>query len=420
MSSTGNNNLKTSTSSMQLTLQQFKLPSPEDLSDVMRLLMVSVAIIISTIIVYVAYGNPDAQTKNFNYYMVGAILPVFFALYVSVPMFREKQTMNSMLGYIGFIVIFLVTMYIFSDLNSKQSVSILTDFLGFFQVVAILLGMAIVYRIFQRYITTMRGWMGFFFQFLFFVPCLLLDFIESIFLSLKQSSPSIVVLFILEILLILGYLYLPRILSSFYTVDRIVLLKDPIFLNRSRIVSEPEHFLLSRTDKKNPTRDQEKDTIRQNYSIDFWVHINSMSNVTNLAYSKPMPVLCYGAPGLHYTGKPSVQYYSGQLHFYLLNDDNKIVVNVDPQKWNYVAITYTDGHCYIYLNGSLEQSIPLPSAPAYSPTDVIEVGYGDGSTLNGGLYGAICQVSYHRTPLKDVQITATYNVNRFKNPPTDS
>jgi hypothetical protein len=403
----------------RLKLQQFKLPSLDDLSDVMRMLMVSVAIIISTIIVYVAYGNPDAQTKNFNYYMVGAILPVFFALYVSVPMFREKQTMSSMLGYIGFIVIFLVTMYLFSDINNPKSVSILTGFLGFFQIVAILLGMAIVFRIFQRYITTMRGWMGFLFQFLFFIPCLLLDFIESIFGAMKQSSPSVVVLFILEILLILGYLYLPRWMASFYTVDRIVLLKDPIFLNRSRIVSEPEHFFLSRTDKKNPTREQEKDIIRQNYSIDFWVHINSMSNVTNLAYSKPTPILCYGAPGLPDTGKPCVKYYSGKFEFYLFNDNNKIVVNVDPQKWNYVAVTYTDSHCYIYLNGVLEQSVAVTSTPAYSTTDVIEVGFGDGSTLNGGLYGGICQVSYHRTPLKDAQITAIYNVNRFNNPPTD-
>jgi hypothetical protein len=386
----------------------------------MRFLMVSVAVIISTIIVYVAYGNPDAQTKNFNYYMVGAILPVVFALYVAVPMFREKQTSSSIMGYIGFVVIFLITMYIFSDLNSKKSVSVLTEFLGFFQIVAVILGLAIVFRIFQRYITTMRGWMGFFFQFLFFIPCLLLDFLESIFVAMKQSSPSIVVLFILEILLILGYIYLPRILSSFYTVDRIVLLKDPIFLNRSRIVSEPEHFYLSRTDKMNPTREQGQDIIRQNYSIDFWVHINSMSNVTNLAYSQSTPILCYGKPGSN-TGKPCVKYYSGQLHFYLLNNESPdVAINVDPQKWNYVAITYTDGYCYIYLNGNLEQSVPLPSAPAYSLTDVIEVGYGDGSTLNGGLYGAICQASYHRTPLKDVQITATYNVNRFKNPPTDS
>ena len=56
----------------------------------------------------------------------------------------------------------------------------------------------------------------------------------------------------------------------------------------------------------------------------------------------------------------------------------------------------------------------------YDIGDIMEVGEGDGTVLGGGLHGAICNVVYHMEPLTPFKVAGEYNLNRYKNPPTNS
>ena len=89
------------------------------------------------------------------------------------------------------------------------------------------------------------------------------------------------------------------------------------------------------------------------------------------------------------------------------------------QKWNYVALTYSDNRVDIFINGNLEKTYIFTNdaIPTYTGMDRITVGDGDGTVSGGGLYGAICNVNYYKTPLTQIQIVSAYNMLMHKNPP---
>ncbi len=95
------------------------------------------------------------------------------------------------------------------------------------------------------------------------------------------------------------------------------------------------------------------------------------------------------------------------------------MLDMPGQKWNNLVISYTDTTVDIFVNGNLEKSVPIhfTNQPKYDIADILETGEGDNTVVNGGLHGAICNVVYHKIPLKPFQIATDYNLNRYNNPP---
>ena len=76
-------------------------------------------------------------------------------------------------------------------------------------------------------------------------------------------------------------------------------------------------------------------------------------------------------------------------------------------------INYNNNVADLFINGSLERSFPLDTLKShYNHTDQITVGAAN------GLDGAICNVTYNKTPLSQRQIANSYNLFANKNPPT--
>jgi len=81
------------------------------------------------------------------------------------------------------------------------------------------------------------------------------------------------------------------------------------------------------------------------------------------------------------------------------------------QRWNHVAFSYEGTQVTMFLNGEVvfSQAIPL-SKLVFSAADVIEVGQGDGTHEDAGLYGAIVDVNYYKSALTGPQVAAIYNL----------
>jgi hypothetical protein len=107
---------------------------------------------------------------------------------------------------------------------------------------------------------------------------------------------------------------------------------------------------------------------------------------------------------------------------YVTPDSSGILMQIPTQSWNHLVISYDKSVVDIFVNGNLEKSVPLSSGkiPEYNTGDVIEVGEGDNTVINGGLHGAICNVVYHKAPLTASQIAIDYNLNRYNNPPVNN
>jgi hypothetical protein len=81
-----------------------------------------------------------------------------------------------------------------------------------------------------------------------------------------------------------------------------------------------------------------------------------------------------------------------------------------------------------FLNGNLETSYLFKKTqenpqnnnlPSYSLQDNITVGYGSSETGERGIYGAICNVEYHKIPMTKTAVQTNYKIFKNLNPPVN-
>jgi len=399
---------------------------PNSFTELKRFAVAMVGLIIACIVFYIAYYDEQALTNKFYIYSVFGILPIFIGLAIASQITGEPMSINKIYFY-GTLLFFLIcVVYMFHRIMNPSSVGYISYFMNFVFALMVLVGLAIVYRIFVRVIVNMRGWTGFILKLIFLLPCLIIELLETIFVELKSSSRMVIVLFIIELFIILAYLYIPRFVQS--PKNSIVLLDKPVFLSSAQVIGQKELLRVPVNDVNNPGK--EPDVIWQNYSISMWIYVNQHPP-SNAAYSKETNVFRYGHPNVR-GGHPRVTYFNNaddanktdRFIVYVSDrlDASGVPLTIPTQSWNHLVISYTGNRVDVFLNGDLEKNIALPSddRPKYDPTDIVEVGEGDNTVLGGGLHGAICNVVYHTEPLTAFKVAGYYNMKRYNNPPTYS
>jgi hypothetical protein len=412
----------------------------KDPSDLIKFGIGLITLCITLSVFYYSKTDPKALTDQFYMYVAFGIIPIIIGIVIVSNIFSSSKikdpltAYNRLTFYAAILFIFIIAMYMFYRVLNPRSVLYVTYLLGFLSVLVLIIGLAIIYRIFVRTVINARGWMGFFLKTLFLIPCLFIDFMEYAFADLKSTPKMVIVLFILEILIILAYMYVPRITNP--SKDSIVLLNNPVFLSKIQSIGKANQLFMKQNDVNNPSKSLT--TIRKNYSISMWVYVNQHPN-SNAAYSKETSIFRYGYPNSS-NGNPKITYYNDRndpnntdkFIFYVNqnydNDASGVSVSIPTQSWNQIVVSYNDLVVDIFVNGSLEKTVSLGSTagtpssttlPIYNDGDIIEVGEGDNTVTNGGLHGAICNVVYHKTPLTPYQISGMYNLNRYKNPPVN-
>lgn len=411
-------------------LESFK----KDPSDLIKFAIGLFTLCITFSVFYFAANNPKALTEQFYMYVFFGIIPVVIGIAIVANIFSSSPIKDPLTAYTRFtfyaaiLLIFIVAMYMFYRVLNPRSVLYVTYLLGFLSVLVLIVGLAIIYRIFVRLVINTRGWIGFFLKFLFLIPCLLTDALEYLFADLKSTPKMVIVLFIIEILIILAYIYVPRISNP--STDSIVILNNPVFLSKAQSIGKAKQLFMKQNEVNNPSKSLT--TIRRNYSISMWVYVNQHPN-SYAAYSKETSIFRYGYPNSS-NGNPRITYFndrnntnnSDKFIFYVNQNANGdasgVPLSIPTQSWNQIVVSYNDLIVDIFVNGSLEKTVSLGSAnlPIYNDGDVIEVGEGDDTVTKGGLHGAICNVVYHKTPLTPYQIVGDYNLNRYKNPPINN
>jgi hypothetical protein len=231
-----------------------------------------------------------------------------------------------------------------------------------------------------------------------------------------MTTNIVFVLFIIEIILILLYFYLPKLLNKLSSKDGIVILKESAFLDKQQILS-------SSFDLKIPDLDpnsSQKRTFRRNYSISLWVYLNKQSSEYK-AYSKETNIFDYG------NGKPRVTYYNDSYdskytdkYIFYFNESNSdksgYEISLPDQKWHNFVFNYRDSMVDLFINGNLEKSYSFTenNNQNFFVSDQITIGNAD------GLYGAICNIKYYTEPLTQFQIVNMYNLLMNKNPPVNN
>ena len=382
-------------------------------------------IIFSSIVLFYANTNPNAlyRMSDIFIYFAIIIIPLYFT-YSTINK-RTSTIDNDSLRFgmyaLGLMFgIYLVYNYIdLSDYNFE-----LAKYVFYIMVLfAVIIGLSITFSFIGNYLRSLDGVVGFVSYLIFYIPCMINDFVRYLLKEFKATTKDVYILLGIEILLILGLIYLPPYINKALTVNGTELLKESMFLEKKRNIHNSQDIALI-------NNDNEPITFRTKYGISMWVYINPESNA-NSSYKN-------GSEIFNYNGKPMLKFKNNEINqtntlsdpkilrdekspysFIVVfsnvpNDENDLEqfeITLPLQKWNNFVFNYNGNTVDVFVNGKLVKTHVLQKMPQYLVTDTFSIGD------NNGLKGSISNIKYHNEPLTKSQITYMYNFFSKMNPP---
>lgn len=289
-----------------------------------------------------------------------------------------------------------------------------------------------------------RGKMGILLYAIFFIPCLISDYIKYLFNELKTTPQVVYALIGLEIFLIALYFLIPKIASKIIFKKSNRILKKPMFLYNKKEVAGAEPFYNNTADYKDMEKkfnvsgtddeDAPNKSLLRNYTVSMWATVNS----PNMAPEEEGMIFRVGRdlgtisnPDYPQCGAPYIACKgNGKWKFVFSNNVLDLSGNIDQEKlekvsietelpfqrWNYLVFNYYDNYVDLFVNGELHETRSLGNfLPIYTHDQVICVG-SDGHKL----HGAICEVRVHSEKLGLSEIAQSYNLLKLKNPPVNN
>jgi hypothetical protein len=336
--------------------------------------VIMMMIIISAVLLY-AKNDPRSLNSMTYVYAFSAIIPAVIAfLYVQkISPFGEDSVSSSVFYATIFLIILVYAVFYYYNQYSTVTTFLVMGFtVNVVMIFTIVLGMAIFYNIFTDYIKQMRrGSFGMAIQIIFFIPCLLSDLIEYLIGEYKITPTIVFIMFIVELILILMWLYIPVLIKLSLTSTGVILVADQLHLDtrtqlansddllskmngplatsteldesgliKSVISNSTNTAILADSDgNMSGIKSKDKDSVYllkafgkvpvrgyptrskhylSNYSISLWVFINVQSK-SNKAYSQETTIFNYGytdSDGKSYS-KPKITYSQSDGVYYI-------------------------------------------------------------------------------------------------------
>lgn len=235
---------------------------------------------------------------------------------------------------------------------------------------------------------------------IYYIPCLLIQFIDYVKEQYKITTKTIWILFALEIVFISLYFIIPIILKYVSSRGSISLLDDPVYLNNKNTLGTFENL--------KPSSNM-RGKFKYEYAISGWFYINPQPPSTNSSYTNYTTLFDYSKkPIIQYNAlenKIRIQTDVGKNNLKTLYVSNKILY----QKWNNFVINYDGANMDLFMNGELVGTIE--NVAPYMHNDWIYSG-----AMNG-IHGGICNIKYYNEPLSYGMIKNTYNILKTYNTP---
>jgi hypothetical protein len=249
---------------------------------------------------------------------------------------------------------------------------------------------------------------------IFYIPCLFSGVFDGIMKTLvseyKSTNTSNVLILIITLCLLLLYIYLPTIQNNANLQGGKQLVENPVHTNT--MYSLANYIQLN-----------ENDHYDYQYSISFWLFIDSNAPNTNPSYNQFTSILNYGGkPNVLYKAKTNTLMITMEQKDLQTKGNNKLLEfddngnriiytnkNVLLQKWNNIIIQFNGGTLDVFLNGDLVKS--SNEVIPYVKLDMLTIG------SDGGVNGGICNVVYYKIPLTITNIYYIYKNVKDKTPP---
>uniref|UniRef100_A0A6C0DQK5 Uncharacterized protein n=1 Tax=viral metagenome TaxID=1070528 RepID=A0A6C0DQK5_9ZZZZ len=385
-------------------------------------IFLSFLILFLSIFIFFYYSDNKTLSSKQSYFAIFGIVAIFIYLFVNEHVlkyiFVEHKWAVLVLGILG---VLCYAGYNYFSKGTLQTIEYISIIVG---CLIGIIALAILFIVFRKMLSETTGLLGLIINILFYIPCLVIDFINYIKNEIKMTSNITFVLFIIEIVLILMYVYIPIFKSQYENNSATKLLPGSIFLNQSQEFGNNDMYKLLKYGNTDTIYNSENSVYRTNYAFSFWVYINPQQKQPDtLANSSETPIFDFGQ-------KPSFSYINNTenavdskgnpvndkfvIH-YTNTGAEPAYISLGKQQWHYIVFNYFNDKVDLYLDGNLERTYVFGShLPRYSPHDLVTLGY------DNGLYGAISNVKYFSINLTPENISRFYNLLMFSNPPIDT
>lgn len=418
-----NENIKPIGDSITNTMAQFRAQindiitviksDPEIQQYMIKYGIIYLTIFLAMALLYTATTDPTALTSRTYVYAFAIIIPIIFTITYIIP-FVNAPTKNwsALMIILLTITFFIVGAYSMSTF-SLFTFQISSYIINFILLCILIVALAIFFYIFNNYLKTLPGWLGFISYFIFYIPCLLIQFVQYVRNEFRMTTNPVFILFVIEILFILTYLYLPLLVDFSINRNETILLKGNAFLDIPQTIASSDQFKNTDVDPRKPMGSGDLITYRSSYAISMWIYLNIQPELV----SKETTIFDYGngKPKITYINNPRNDTQKDKYIFYFTDSLNAVTnfeLSLPPQKWNNIVFNYTSNVADLFVNGKLVRSFEFTdNRPVYSPMDKMVIG------TKNGLIGAISNVRYYSEPLTKGQIVTAYNLLAWKNPP---
>lgn len=385
------------------------------------------------------------EFSQYIYSMIGsnfAIFGIFLYLIVISFFLNDKPKVNSPIFYILLLVVPLLAsgFYLFSDKIIESVTNILMSLrdnfsgktilyillaiaaiYGFYElsssafaiqalqygsiVVAVLIGivaLAIAFRTNRAYIYNMKGLSGFIVNFILFIPCLFSDFIEYLYGDFATTPKIVYLLFVFELILILLYLYIPKILKKMQERKGKTIIDKPIRINYR---NDATNYIDMQGEPANPPNVQNllvkpEANIRRQFALSMWMYVVPMPP-NHVPYNKPANIL-------NFNNHPSIVYNGTDKKFTIYyNNVDSDVFDAPLEKWNQVIVNYDKDTVDLFLNGVLIKTHTRNvTSESFNIGDILTTGQ------ENGLQGGIAKVVYYERPLLYHEINSSFQYEK--------
>ena len=252
-------------------------------------------------------------------------------------------------------------------------------------------------------------WFSLIGKIIFYVPCLLINFLEFLKEQYKITPKVAWQLLGIETLLIAGRFLIPYLYEKLMSVKGTTLLKDPSYINKEVFLANFQD--LNYYESENVDKDSSKSEMPSyHYGISCWVYLDSFPPNTNASYLEDNSILNIG-------NKPNILFnvMENELIIKVKEDaDTETIVLrkkdlLKYQKWNNIVVNYDGGTLDVFINNELiaTKNGVIP----YKQYDVVSYG------TDGGIMGGICNIKYFNYTLDRNEINWLYNTAKIRDPP---
>jgi hypothetical protein len=365
-------------------------------------IFISVAIYL-LIVLYFMSSDPKKLFDSKYFYTMMITLPLIVAAvyYLKQSSFRT-MTSSDFLKYAAFGIFFIFILYVYNNVSlPSEFVSLATGLLSLLTFGMVIVALAIVYKMFFNELYKIPGWNGFILNLIFYIPCMLLNALEYMNKDLKEAPFAVYVLLLIEVVLILAYIYVPKIVKA--VTDSIIVKDGKTVISEPMLIKNKES-LTSYTLLNNA---KPGELVNNKFAISLWVYVVPVPP-TAYPYNSDATIFEYGNyhPRLIYNGTTN-NFKS------FTSASTSYEFTMPLQAWNHIVYNYTKNSVDLFVNGKLVSTVNKrkPTEEALSVDDVISVGQ------ENGLSGGICNITYYKLPLFQYEIENIYNLYKMKDPP---